>query len=386
MRADRRSGEGVAGRGLRAPSAPSSAARTRASTGVALRVPGARALRADRRATAASSSRPCAPASRTSRWPRTTSTSNRELLRAVLDELFPEQQGQDLRAHRARPWPAGRSTPMRPRYGPVGRKETEPCNRPSRESSWASAASSPTARAWLTIGHNLTNASTEGYSRQRVRDGDHGAPLRPPAEPRGDARPDRPGRPWSSRIERVQRRAPRGPHRRPAGRPRATGTPGTSTSLMLEQVYNEPSDVLGPRPGWTGSGTPGRSSPCSPQELAAREGRARSAARPSIDGDPRPVPAAFPDFRDMVDGDIRGTRRPGQRPRPPDSRARTRRSSRSKALGDSPNDLLRPPRPPGREARPPGARHHRPAATRTSSWSTSTARSSCRARSPAASR
>ena len=44
------------------------------------------------------------------------------------------------------------------------------------------------SQALNTVGHNLANASTEGYSRQRVQLGRGRSPLRARPQPRGELR------------------------------------------------------------------------------------------------------------------------------------------------------------------------------------------------------
>ena len=97
-----------------------------------------------------------------------------------------------------------------------------------------------TTEGLQTVGHNVSNASVQGYSRQRV-DMSATYPLYAPGlESRGDARPDRAGR---GRVpDRAhQGHAPGGPDCFGAEPPGLLGVPDKYI-LMMEQVYNEPTE------------------------------------------------------------------------------------------------------------------------------------------------
>ena len=96
-------------------------------------------------------------------------------------------------------------------------------------------------QALNTIGHNLANASSEGYSRQRVRARGDRSPLRPRPHPRGDARADRPGRDSIERIERIKDDLLEGRIDSESGLEGYWGT-RDKYLLQLEQIHNEPSD------------------------------------------------------------------------------------------------------------------------------------------------
>jgi len=91
-----------------------------------------------------------------------------------------------------------------------------------------------------TIGHNMSNASVEGYSRQRVEMVASPPFVRTAAQPRGDPGPDRPGR-RGVPDERIKDMLLEG---RIVSEQNVQGYWDSRDKyiLMMEQVYNEPTE------------------------------------------------------------------------------------------------------------------------------------------------
>ncbi len=185
-----------------------------------------------------------------------------------------------------------------------------------------------------TVGHNLSNASTEGYSRQRVEMGTM-EPLYAPALNREEV-PGQIGQgALATRIERVRDELLESRIDSQAGLEGYWDTRDKYV-LMLEQVHNEPSDssVRGLMDKFWDAW---QELSLRPQESAAREAvlsRGEALAEGIRDRYRR-----LSDFRSMVDGDVRGTLA--------QVNEFTRQIAelngeiaKSRALGDAPNDLL----------------------------------------------
>ncbi len=185
-----------------------------------------------------------------------------------------------------------------------------------------------------TIGHNLTNASTEGYSRQRVEMGTM-EPLYAPHLNRENL-PGQIGQgAMTTRIERIRDELLEDRIDSQAGLEGYWDTRDKYV-LMLEQLHNEPS----------GSSVRGlmdrvwdswQELSLRPQDAAAREAvlsRGEALAEGVRDRYRR-----LSDFRSMVDGDLRGTVAQAN-----DLARQIAEMNveiyKSKAAGDNPNDLL----------------------------------------------
>ena len=97
-----------------------------------------------------------------------------------------------------------------------------------------------TTQGIQTVGHNLSNASVEGYSRQRVEMSGLPAPVRAPAQPRTDPRPDRAGR--GGVADRADQDMLLEGRIVAEQNLQGTGISRDKYILMMEQVYNEPTD------------------------------------------------------------------------------------------------------------------------------------------------
>jgi len=185
-----------------------------------------------------------------------------------------------------------------------------------------------------TIGHNLSNASTEGYSRQRVELGTM-EPLYAPHLNREET-PGQIGQGvLATRVERIRDELLEGRIDSQAGLEGYWDTRDKYV-LMLEQVHNEPSEssVRGLMDRFWDSW---QELSLRPSDQAAREAvlsRGEALAEGIRDRYRR-----LSDFRSMVDGDIRGT--------VVQVNELARQIAllngeivKSKALGDNPNDLL----------------------------------------------
>jgi len=186
----------------------------------------------------------------------------------------------------------------------------------------------------VTIGHNLTNASTEGYSRQRVELGTTD-PLYAPALNRAEV-PGQIGQGVTvERIERVRDEILDG---------RIVGESGLEAYwntrdkyvLQLEQVHNEPSDSS-VRTLMDKYWESWQELSLRPSDLAAREAvvsRGEALAEGIRDRYRR-----LSELRGVLDGDVRG-----QVSQVNDLAGRIAELNgeivRSKALGDNPNDLM----------------------------------------------
>jgi flagellar hook-associated protein 1 FlgK len=185
-----------------------------------------------------------------------------------------------------------------------------------------------------TVGHNLSNASTEGYSRQRIELGTM-EPLYAPELNREDV----PGQIGQgvvvSRVERVRDELLEGRIDSQAGLEGYWDTRDKYV-LMLEQVHNEPSDssVRGLMDKFWDSW---QELSLRPSDISAREAvlsRGEALAEGIRDRYRR-----LSDFRSMVDGDIRGM---VSQVNDLSKQIATLNVEivKSKALGDNPNDLL----------------------------------------------
>ncbi|HTX71606.1 MAG TPA: flagellar hook-associated protein FlgK, partial [Rectinemataceae bacterium] len=186
----------------------------------------------------------------------------------------------------------------------------------------------------VTIGHNLANASTEGYSRQRVELGTM-EPLYAPDLTREDT----PGQIGQgvvvTRIDRVKDNLLEG---RIVGESSLEGYWNTRDKyvLMLEQIHNEPSDSS-VRTLMDKFWDSWQELSLRPADTAAREA-VLSRGNALTEGI-RDQYRRLSDFRETVDGDVRGT--------VDQVNDFTRQIAeldneieKSKAMGDNPNDLL----------------------------------------------
>lgn len=186
----------------------------------------------------------------------------------------------------------------------------------------------------VTIGHNLANASTEGYSRQRIVNGTV-EPLYAPALNRAET-PGQVGQGvQTQRIERIKDEILEG---------RIVGQAGLESYwsersdwlLQLEEINNEPSEssVRGLMDRFWDSW---QELSLRPDDLAARQAvlsRGEALAEGVRDRHRR-----LSELRSAVDGDLRGqVERVNELSR--DIANLNGEIVRSKALGDSPNDLM----------------------------------------------
>ena len=189
-------------------------------------------------------------------------------------------------------------------------------------------------QALNTIGHNLANASAEGYSRQRVQLGATD-PLYAPELNREET-PGQIGQGVSiSRIERVKDDLLEGRIDSESGLEGYWGT-RDKYLLQLEQIHNEPSDSS-VRTHMDRFWNAWQELSLRPSDTAAREvvlSRGEALAESMRDRYRR-----ISDFRSTVDGDIRGT------VAQVNGLAReitgvNLEIQKSKAMGDNPNDLM----------------------------------------------
>jgi flagellar hook-associated protein 1 FlgK len=186
----------------------------------------------------------------------------------------------------------------------------------------------------ITTGHNLSNASTEGYSRQRVELGEF-EPIYAPELNREET-PGQIGQ--GVMIERIERMKDELLEGRIDAQSGLEGYWGTRDKyvLMLEQIYNEPSDssvrTLMDRfwDSW-------QELSIRPSDVAARE--AVLSRGDALAEGIRDQYRRLTEFRAAVDGDVRGTI--GQvNEYSRQIAALNVEIQKSKALGDNPNDLM----------------------------------------------
>ena len=157
-------------------------------------------------------------------------------------------------------------------------------------------------QALNTIGHNLANASAEGYSRQRVDLAATDPLVRSRPHARGDARPDRPGS-FHRRIERIKDDLLEGRIDAESGLEGYWGA-RDKYLLQLEQIHNEPSDSS-VRTQMDKFWDSWQELSLRPSDTAAREAvlsRGEDLAESMRDRFRR-----LTGFRSEVDGDVRGT-------------------------------------------------------------------------------
>jgi flagellar hook-associated protein 1 FlgK len=189
-------------------------------------------------------------------------------------------------------------------------------------------------QALNTVGHNLTNASTEGYSRQRV---DLGAtdPLYAPDLTREET-PGQIGQGVSiERIERIKDDLLEGRIDAESGLEGYWGT-RDKYLLQLEQIHNEPSDSS-VRTMMDKFWDSWQELSLRPSDNAARESvlsRGEALAEGMRDRYRR-----LSDFRSMVDGDVRGTVSQVNDIAKEIANVNLE-IQKSKAIGDNPNDLM----------------------------------------------
>jgi len=186
----------------------------------------------------------------------------------------------------------------------------------------------------VTIGHNLTNASTEGYSRQRVQLSTVD-PLYAPSLNREET-PGQIGQGVNvTRIERVRDEVLDG---RIVSQTGLEGYWNTRDKyvLQLEEIHNEPSDSS-VRTHMDKFWDSWQELSLRPQDLAARE--AVLSRGESLTESVRDRYRRLTEMRSVLDGDVRGTvsqvNELAQRVAELNGEI-----VRSKAMGDSPNDLM----------------------------------------------
>jgi len=189
-------------------------------------------------------------------------------------------------------------------------------------------------QALNTIGHNLSNASTEGYSRQRVQLGTTD-PLYAPDLTR-ELTPGQIGQGVSIQsIERVKDDLLEGRIDAESGLEGYWGT-RDKYLLQLEQIHNEPSDSS-VRTRMDKFWDSWQELALRPSDTAAREAvlsRGESLAESMRDRYRR-----ISDFRSVVDGDIRGTVSQVN-DLAKEIAGLNLEIAKSKAIGDNPNDLM----------------------------------------------
>ena len=189
-------------------------------------------------------------------------------------------------------------------------------------------------QALNTVGHNLTNASTEGYSRQRVELGATD-PIYAPDLSREET-PGQIGQGVSVlRIDRVKDDLLEGRIDAESGLEGYWGT-RDKYMLQLEQIHNEPSDSS-VRTMMDKFWDSWQELSLRPSDTAAREAvlsRGEALAESMRDRHRR-----ISDFRSMVDGDVRGTVSQVNDLAQEIANANLE-IQKSKAIGDNPNDLM----------------------------------------------
>jgi flagellar hook-associated protein 1 FlgK len=189
-------------------------------------------------------------------------------------------------------------------------------------------------QALVTTGHNLTNASNEGYSRQRVELGATD-PLYAPDLTREET-PGQIGQGVSVlRIERIKDELLEGRIDAESGLEGYWGT-RDKYMLQLEQIHNEPSDSS-VRTMMDKFWDSWQELSLRPSDTAAREAvRSRGEA---LAESMRDRHRRLSDFRSMVDGDVRGTVAQVNDLSAQIAKLNTE-IQKSKAMGDNPNDLM----------------------------------------------
>ena len=224
-----------------------------------------------------------------------------------------------------------------------------------------------------TIGHNLSNASTEGYSRQRVEM----KAFEPIFMPQYN-REERPGQLGQgmdvSRIERVRDMLLEG---RIVAEASGEGFWAARDQyiLLLEQIHNEPTE-LSVRTLLDRFWSAWQELSVNPTEVGARQA-VLERGKALIDG----LHGRFhrlKETRDMLEQDVRGRGGPGQRAGPGD-RGPERADREEQGPGGQPQRPAGPARPAGGQAVGADRHHHRLPGSRTSSWSTPAAGTWCRA-------
>ena len=189
-------------------------------------------------------------------------------------------------------------------------------------------------QALVTTGHNLTNASTEGYSRQRVELG----AMEPIYAPELN-REETPGQIGQGvtvlRVERIKDELLEGRIDAESGLEGYWGAKDKYL-LQLEQIHNEPSDSS-VRTMMDKFWDSWQELSLRPSDTAAREAvlsRGEALAESMRDRHRR-----LSDFRSMVDGDVRGTVTQVNE-LAKEIAGLDVEIQKSKAIGDSPNDLM----------------------------------------------
>jgi flagellar hook-associated protein 1 FlgK len=189
-------------------------------------------------------------------------------------------------------------------------------------------------QALITVGHNLTNASTEGYSRQRVQLGTTD-PLYAPDLTREET-PGQIGQGVSIlRIERIKDDFLEGRIDTESGLEGYWGT-RDKYLLQLEQIHNEPSDSS-VRTAMDKFWDSWQELSLRPSDTAARE--AVLSRGEALAGSMRDRFRRLSDFRSMVDGDVRGTVTQVNN-LTSEIASVNLEIQKSKAIGDNPNDLM----------------------------------------------
>jgi flagellar hook-associated protein 1 FlgK len=189
-------------------------------------------------------------------------------------------------------------------------------------------------QALNTIGHNLANASTEGYSRQRV-DLSAADPLYAPDLTREDT-PGQIGQGvTASKIERVKDELLEGRIDSESGFEGYWDT-RDNYLLQLEQIHNEPSDSS-VRTQMDKFWDSWQELSLRPSDTAARE--AVVSRGESLAASVRDKYRRLSDFRSVVDGDIRGTVSQVN-DLTKEIAGLNLEIQKSKAIGDNPNDLM----------------------------------------------
>jgi flagellar hook-associated protein 1 len=189
-------------------------------------------------------------------------------------------------------------------------------------------------QALVTTGHNLTNASNEGYSRQRVELGATD-PIYAPDLSREET-PGQIGQGVSVlRVERIKDELLEGRIDTQSGLEGYWGT-RDKYMLQLEQIHNEPSDSS-VRSMMDKFWSSWQELSLRPSDTAARTA-VRSSGEALAEG-MRDRHRRLSDFRSMVDGDVRGTVAQVNDLTSQISKLNVE-IQKSKAIGDNPNDLM----------------------------------------------